>query len=530
MKKIILIVLTLFSFGVYAEEENIVIDSEIKEATVFLRGAQITREAKKFLTPGTYFLVFDGLTQNVNPSSVQVEGKGDFTILSVSHQRNYLKGLKESGQIKLLMDTLETLNAELSYQRGMRAVYQEEKSMIIVNKKIDYGTQTGFAIEDLEEMAEFYRNRLKDLMLKQEEITRTERELNTEIQRINGQLSQLRSGNNRTSEIVVEVAVKKNTPASFKLKYFIQNAGWTPVYDLRSSGPSEKMKLDYNAQVYQSTGIDWKKVKLELSTSNPTQRTNKPEVQPWILRFTGNTQKISYESNRSTPIALSETIAVAADDAGAGSVAALTTVTESQININFKIDILYNIPSDNKMHTVNVRNIDLDAEYYYYSAPKYSDKTFLIASVSGWEKHQLLSGQASIYFQGVYLGKTYIDASNTAEKLDISLGEDKQIVVKRKRIEDYCDSKLIGSNKKENIGLEIIAKNTKSTKIKLVIKDQIPVSSNKEIEVELEESGDASLDEKTGIMNWEYELAPGASNKHQFKYIVKYPKDKRINL
>lgn len=532
MKKLTLSLFAVLLFlGLKAEDQNIVIESEIKEATVFMRGAQITREAKKFLTPGTYFLVFDGLTMNVNPSSVQVEGKGDFTILSVSHQRNYLKGMKENEKIALLEDTLESLNEDLNYELGMRSVYKEERNMIVTNRKIEPGEELGFAIEDLEEMSEFFRNRLRDIMMKQKEINRKEKELREEIRRINGQLSQLRTGNKQSSEIVVEVAVKKNTPASFKLKYYVPNAGWNPVYDLRASGPDKKIQLDYNAQVYQSTGIDWKKVKLELSTSNPTQRTNKPEVNPWVLRFIGNVQKgMTYQSNRNAPLALQE-IAVVADDAGsAQTVASQTTVAESQLNINFKIDIAYNIPSDNKRHTVNVRQEELEADYYYFAAPKYSDKTFLVASVGGWEKYQLLSGQASIYYQGVYLGKTYINANNTNAKLDISFGEDKQVVVKRKRIEDYCESKMIGNNKKENIGLELSVKNTKSTKIKLVLKDQIPISSNKEITVELEESGGAQHDEQTGTLSWEYELAPSESKKHEFKYIVKYPKDKSINL
>lgn len=521
------IFLSLFSI---AEEDNtLVIDSEIKEATVFLRGAQITRTAKKFLTPGTYFLVFDGLTVNVDQNSIQVEGKGDFTILSVSAQRNYLRELRESKKIRILEDSLEFLTSDLNYQLGLRSVYSEEKDMILTNKKIDSGRETGFAIEDLEEMAEFFRNRLKDLMKKQAEISANEKEIRQKMSKIQGELNQLKQGNSHTSEIVVEVAVSKNTPASFTLKYYVPQAGWVPVYDIRASGPNEKIALDYNAQVYQSTGIDWKQVKLTLSTSNPTERNEKPVMNPWRLYFMGNANPGQlYESNRATQFALKS---VANDEAGVAATAAdFTSVSESQLNINFKIDIPYNVPSDNKKHTVNVRKVTLAADYSYFASPKLSPKTFLVATVSGWEKHQLLSGSASIYFQGVYLGSTYIDAANTNAKLEVSLGEDKQVVVKRKRIEDYCESKMIGNAKKENLGIEIEVKNTKSSKIKLVVIDQIPISSNKEIEVVLEEQGGAELDEQSGELKWTYELAPSEGKSMQFKYIVKYPKDKRINL
>ena len=94
MKYFVLITVFLLSFQLNAADKNVVIDSKVKEATVFQRGAQITRTAKQFLTPGSYFLVFDELTFNIESASVQVEGKGEFTILSVSHQRNYMREIK----------------------------------------------------------------------------------------------------------------------------------------------------------------------------------------------------------------------------------------------------------------------------------------------------------------------------------------------------------------------------------------------------------------------------------------------------
>jgi len=530
MKYFVLITVFLLSFQLNAADKNVVIDSKVKEATVFQRGAQITRTAKQFLTPGSYFLVFDELTFNIESASVQVEGKGEFTILSVSHQRNYMREIKQSEQIKILTDSIEVISEELAILRGLRSVYQEEKSMINTNKKIMYGTTTGFAIEDLEEMSDFFRTRLSEILNMQLEINQKEKRFQTSLNKLNSQLAQLKRGNNQSSEIVVEVAVKKNTPASFVLKYFVPQAGWTPIYDIRASGPDQKIKLAYNAQVFQSTGINWENVKLKLSTSNPTQRTDKPVVSPYVLRFVGNMPRGDYyQSNVRTPRAKLESAGVMAES-DAGTAASATLVTESQLNINFEIDIPYNIPSDNKKHTVNVKNEELDADYYYYAAPKYSDKTLLIASIGGWEKYQLISGQASIYYQGTFLGKTFIDARNTKDKLDISFGEDRQVVVKRTRIEDYCDSKLIGNNKKENIGLAISAKNTKSKSIKLIIEDQIPISSNKEIEVTLEDQGDAELDEKSGTLKWQFELKPAQTVKREFKYIVKFPKDKKVNL
>jgi uncharacterized protein (TIGR02231 family) len=150
--------------------------------------------------------------------------------------------------------------------------------------------------------------------------------------------------------------------------------------------------------------------------------------------------------------------------------------------------------------------------------------------VKDWAKYGLLSGQTNIYFNGTFVGKTYINASQTTNELPISMGIDKQITVKRERLEDFCESKLIGSNKKETIGIETTVKNTKSKTVIVIVKEHIPISSNSDIEVNLLEKSNAKYNAKTGMLSWKLELEPGASQAVIFKYEVKYPKDRKVNL
>jgi hypothetical protein len=64
----------------------------------------------------------------------------------------------------------------------------------------------------------------------------------------------------------------------------------------------------------------------------------------------------------------------------------------------------------------------------------------------------------------------------------------------------------------------------------MLLKDQYPVSQNKEVEVELAESNGALVNEETGVLTWKLKLAPGEVKKVRVSYSVKYPKDKTLNL
>ena len=543
MKNIfIALLLIAISTPGFSQTDEIKINSKIEHVTVFLSGAQIERQAQKSLKKGVYELVFIGLSNNLNPNSVQVGGKGNFTILSVSNRKNYFNPTKDSPKTKMLRDSILILQDNLWYQRELKTVYQAEKTMLLANKEVSSKSTTGFQVSNVEGLANLYRKRLTELMKLNMNITRKEKKYQEQIRVLQNQINQLSVKSKYTSEIIVEVGVKQTTIATFDIKYMVNGASWIPTYDIRANGVDRPMELSYNAKVVQNTGIDWKLVNLSLSTNNPYVSPIKPKLSPWRLAFINNDyktlQSVSH-SNRMTNYSYGEA-APSKDElkAAKSKKSALyaaktyefTTVTESDLNYSFEISIPYNIPSDNKKHNVNVRKMDINTSFSYFTVPKKKTDAFLVGSVSDWEKLQLLSGSANIYLDGTFVGQSYIDTKNTKDTLQISLGVDQQIVVSRKRIEDFCKVKAVGSNKTETIGLEVIVKNTKMSAIKIVVEEQIPISSNSEIQVELIETTDDQYDKETGFLTWELELAPGESKKLIFKYSVKFPKDRSVNL
>lgn len=198
--------------------------------------------------------------------------------------------------------------------------------------------------------------------------------------------------------------------------------------------------------------------------------------------------------------------------------------------VRFEIDKKYTINSNAEITVVEIDKFALPATYQHYAAPELNENVFLTATIKDWEQYDLLQGEANIYFEGNYAGKTQLDPFATADSLNVSLGVDPGVVVKREKIDNYKSKSFFGGNRIIAKGYKIEVKNNKKTPVALRLEDRIPISENKEIKIDDMEEGDANYNVKTGVLQWNLALPSNASSKKQFTYVVKYPKGKQINL
>ena len=213
---------------------------------------------------------------------------------------------------------------------------------------------------------------------------------------------------------------------------------------------------------------------------------------------------------------------------GARSLAIPTIQIEKQTTVNFEIKIPYTIKSDNKSYSVDIESYNLPAFYQYYCVPKIDKDAFLIANITDWEKYNLLEGEANIFFEGTYVGKTLLDVRYATDTLQISLGRDKNVRVKREKVKDFTTKRFIGSKKEESRVWNIDVKNNKSEKINMLIFDQVPVSTLEEIKIEVSELSGAKYDTEKGEIKWEFTIEPNENKRFKLKYLVKYPKNRNL--
>ena len=212
---------------------------------------------------------------------------------------------------------------------------------------------------------------------------------------------------------------------------------------------------------------------------------------------------------------------------------AAPVIVEKQIGettITFDISIPYTILSDGKNQTVEIQRLTAPADYKYVTLPKLSSLAYLTANITEWAKLSLQSGEATLYFENSYVGKSYLNVRQLTDTFRISLGTDNSILVKREKGKDYTSKKVIGSNKTDTFSYLLTVRNNKSNPVKITVNDQIPLSSNSGITVETIELSGGKLNNQTGEIRWDLVLKPQETKQIILTYSVKYPKDKTVIL
>ena len=196
---------------------------------------------------------------------------------------------------------------------------------------------------------------------------------------------------------------------------------------------------------------------------------------------------------------------------------------ENTTSVEFEIKTPYTIASENKTTVVEMEHYFLPTEYEYYCVPKADKDAFLLANIVDWEQYNLLEGEANIFFENTFVGKTILDVRYMSDTLNISLGRDKSVVVKREKVKEYTQTKFLSSKAEVTRNWKIIVRNNKRQPISMVILDQIPVSTVSEIEVTTEKLSNGILNKETGEVKWKFTLPPTQKTEFDLLYNGFYP-------
>lgn len=207
-----------------------------------------------------------------------------------------------------------------------------------------------------------------------------------------------------------------------------------------------------------------------------------------------------------------------------------TAQTQTQLGYEFEIRQPYTIPSDGKSVAAEIGRYRLPAAYTYRSTPKIDKDAFLVAETTDWAKLNLLEGEANVYFENTFVGKSILSPREAGDTLRFSMGRDRGIRIERTKESDYSARRAIGSNQTQTMGWKLSVRNTRTEPVTLILTDQLPVSRNSSITVTEEELSGGTLDKETGTVTWRLELKPGEQRELKLRYAVKYPKGRSLNI
>jgi uncharacterized protein (TIGR02231 family) len=532
MRRILIAI--LFPLSVFAQQQ-IKTKASLESVTVYNNGAQLSHKGKVNLPVGTSELVINNISGRINENSIQVGVSTGVTILSVQFNRDFLNTDATNPEIKRLTDSVKIISSELTKTKNAKTIEEQTLVLLDENRKSG-GTNTGTNVAELIKLAEYYRNKNTEVRNAIAAIAITEDKQTQKLNALQQQIAELRNNpNQQLGQLVLQLMAKENIEANYNVSYVTPSANWLASYDIKAVNTSNPLAVVYKAAITQNTGLDWKKVKLSLSTGNPNYNITAPTLNPWFIsanqaqiRIRGAASGINLaDAKELNEVVVSYSAAKKASVAApVSTINNYTTVNETQLGVTFDIDIPYDVNSDNKPHTVAFKEYEVPAKYKYYAVPRLSTDAYLLADVMDWEKLNLQAGNANIIFEGTYTGKSYIDPASILDTLSLSMGKDKKIIITKEKQEDFSSSKLIGSNKKQAFTYLIKIRNTKKEAIELSLKDQYPLSTQSDIETELLESSGAEINKETGMLSWNLKIAPNETRIIKLSYSVKAPKNK----
>jgi uncharacterized protein (TIGR02231 family) len=528
MKKLLIVLVTIVN-AVWAQPEKTA-ESAITRVTVFLNRAQVVRLVKTYAEQGRNTIVVRGLPAQLDPQSLQVRKQGKVVLLGVSHRQSFLNELSMPPELKKLKDSLNYYNRQTSVVQHSKDVLQKEEQMLLANQRIG-GANQNLSVNELKAMADYFRTRLNEIGMARLQADEKLSKLKERIDKLTRQYQQQNELYSRnTSEVLISLLAETTGSVQLELSYVVRQAGWQPVYDVRAANAGGPVQLQYKAQVYQSTGEDWHQVKLKLSTANPSLGGVKPELAVWYIDFQyPEAQRRLSESVRLKKQDMAVEAPDLVEESSLMTSAQYTRVVENALSTEFDIDLPYTIASSAQPVTVDIQQYEVPAVYRYATVPKLDGSAFLQAQITGWDGYNLLPGQAQVFFEDTYVGHTFINPAEVTDTLTVSLGRDPRVVVQRERKKDLTSRKVIGANIRETVAWGIALRNTRPEPVTIRVEDQVPVSRNSRIEVNLLEAGGASFDKTTGKLTWEVTLKPNEWRRLEFTYEIKYPKGMMIN-
>ena len=527
-------------FTLHAQKQ---VSAKLDSVTVFLRGATLYHSANATLKSGSQEIVIDGLSPDIALNSLKVQANG-VLISAMEFEKDYITPKEETAKLKKLSDSLDFYQKQLQEARDELTVHQHLLKMLtdgtLNNMEKKDGTVT---VAEINANMELYTSKAKTLQSSINQDNKKIEKLVETVNRLKMQINQDKQDSDvETGVVYLSISVPNNVTTVFNISYYTEDAGWQPHYDINIPGLDKPITMQAKAEVQQETGLDWNNVRLTLSNARPNRTNTVPVFRTWFLRFARNysadmsdarsNRASNYVSNSNVSAALSSCEGVTATDGTNKKVVSTRmedyiSIDEQDVHVNYKIAVPYNIPGNGNEQLVDLVNYNLEAEYNYYCAPKLSNETYLIATLSGLEKYNLLSGYATVTFNNTFVGETYLNPNSTQDKVTLTLATDPRVTVKRELQRDYSSTKHVGSTTTETRSYLITVRNNQNRNAKLTLKEQYPISNDKDIEVKLVEVKPTATynKEDIGVLTWELDLNSGETRTFVVTYSVKYPKD-----
>ncbi|MFY2645122.1 mucoidy inhibitor MuiA family protein [Achromobacter insuavis] len=519
--------------------------SSIGAVTVYQDRAVVTRAASSELPAGEHELVLEKLPASLQENSLQVSAKssGQATLLDV-RVRDAFQADTANERVKQLEDQIRKL-------QGQQAALDDEAAVLDNQRELVAMMQRGATepakdgprptLDELKAIQALSADTLSRTLAGLRRVAEQRDDLERQLSAAQGELGQLQGQlNRRTKTLTLRVNLARAGKLDLNVSYAVAGARWTPSYDARLRPADRSVDLGYFGVIRQNTGEDWNNVKLTLSTARPALGGGAPKLNPWIIDVAAPpppmpapvaaaapAMRPEPRARQSPKAAYAE--AAAADMAPVLEEAKVSTaeVQSEATSASFQIRQPATLPSDNSTQRVAITTAKLPATLQYQSTPALREAAFLTALANNNTEYPFLAGTLNTFLEDAFVAASSMKPVMPGEKVELALGADDGISIKRQLVNRFTESTgFSGNGKRVTYEYKITVKNNKATKEQVSFKDRLPISRNEKIEVKLLSPADRDIKrEDDGVLVWNWDMEPGKSRDAVLKFSVDYPGD-----
>ena len=541
--------LFLLSANLFFAQKPIYTKAKVTAVKVYRNSAELQNTVSFSIPSGISEIVIGNISEEINEKTIQIGvNSKNISILSSQFTSDYSTDFKmdtTNPQIKKVNDSIKIVENLISKNQIELDANKKAVELLDKNQTVLVGSNSS-NVAQLTQLTEFYTNKRIELENKLVSLKTKGDDLSKKLSRLK---SSLKTKEQKEAEEFADgvIVLKLMSPAAGNIKlninYLTDNVSWKPYYEIKADKISALLDVTFKAIVKQKTGLDWKGVKLTLINGNSSRNNYAPTVSPWFIyakspkeREILREEKIANKSAAIRIRGMGSVNAEEYDDVQSNALEEVVVtayagfnVNANELNTSYDIDIPYDILSNNEDHLISLYQQKIPGDYQYFTAPNYNREAYLLAKIKDFSKYNLVSAPASIIFENMYIGETRISPDQTNNEMNITLGNDPKISIRREEVQDKSGEKFLSSYREKVITYDLVIKNNKKEQISIEVKDRFPLSNNEAVKIEVLDKSGAAKDDEKGFLTWNIKLSPSETKKLRVSYKVRYPKDYTIN-
>lgn len=495
--------------------------TKVTELRIYRHSATVTRTGEVSLAEGRNIIYVAGITHTADAGSFRLKfpdgvRAANIQIIKAEDAEGYEKESK-------------SINGKIA-----ETDYRIETCNIMFELRKTNGNFTARSEVSVEEQEKYIDALPEQLLALRKQVSELESERKTLEEKLGLALTE-----EEKPLVMAELHSERSMTVPLILQYEEKACGWSPEYEVRFSNETEPLEVNMKARIRQTSKENWFQVKTTLYTGNPSASQALPLMQieqvslceppvPAASRL-AKTRAAGSAAGAVSMGAMG--MAAASPMMGMVQMATLQTaqaeVDEAETMTAFVLPGSKDILSGSDGNMALLQSFRVPAKYQIFAVPKLNCKSYLTAEIASSE-WPLPSASAKIYLKDTFAGEVYVDADTEKETFTLSLGQDERLNINRTELPSKTSEAFL-KNQKKQVRSAVIRLNNNSTEaITLLVKDQIPVSTDSAITVEPIEVSGGALDRETGIISWTLRAESGKAKEINLSYSIAWPKDKRI--